>query len=288
MYVFSESMSNIFDIYTGRLSTGDQLVILQAYVDESGTRNQDTCLVLAGFISPAEEWAAFSNEWQACLDSPPSLRYFKMREAVNNPNGAFQNWRRDAVRNKVRALVEIIKRHAKTAIHCTTPIHAFDAILGKDQAAPFTNPYIHNFAAIVAGIGWEAIDQKAEKLEIIFDEQDKYAPVIKNIYPLVKQKFDPDLGQILPFEPMFKSDLDFLPLQAADMLAWLFRNACNGKRTEWEWIANELMAVIPMSHWSSLYTADRLENVRKLGGEVQFTSEELVAMRKIWQFLTKK
>jgi hypothetical protein len=58
-------------------------------------------LVLAGFISPAEEWAAFSDEWQLCLDAAPSLRYFKMREAVNNPSGAFKNWKRDTVRQKV-------------------------------------------------------------------------------------------------------------------------------------------------------------------------------------------
>jgi hypothetical protein len=262
-------------------------VILQAYIDESGSRNQDACLVLAGFISPAEEGAAFSDEWQVCLGSPPTLRYFKMREAAKNPTGAFKNWRRDAVRDKVRALVEIIKRHAKTAIHCTTPIRAFDEILGKDFAGPFTNPYIHSFGAILAGIGWEAIDQKAEKLDLIFDEQDKYATLIKSVYPIIKEKFDPDLRQILPFEPMFKSDLDFLPLQAADMIAWLFRKAWNGQRTEWQWIASELTPVIPMSPWSSIYTTDRLENVRKLGGEVQFSSEEILEMRKVWKLLRK-
>jgi hypothetical protein len=263
-------------------------VILQAYVDESGSRNQDACLVLAGFVSPAEEWTAFSDEWQACLNSPPLLRYFKMREAANNPSGAFKNWKRDAVHDKVRTLVEIIKRHAKTAIHCTTPIRLFDAIVGKDLAGPFTNPYIHSFSAILARIGLEAIDQKAEELELIFDEQDKYAPLIKNVYPIVKEKFDPDLRNILPSELAFKSDLMSLPIQASDLLAWLFRRAWNGKRTEWEWIANELMPVIPMSQWSSIYTADRLENVRKLGSEAQFTPEELLAMKKIWQRLTKK
>jgi hypothetical protein len=263
------------------------LVILQAYVDESGTRNQDACLVLAGFISPAEEWAAFSDEWQACLDSSPSLRYFKMREAANNPSGAFKNWKRDAVEKKVHDLVDIIKRHAKVAIHCTTPIQAFDEILGKNLGGSFTNPYIHNFSAVMTGIGWEAIDQKADKLDLIFDEQDKYSPLIKNIYHLLKDRFDPKLSKILPVEPMFKSDMDFLPIQAADMLAWLFRNASNGKRTVWEWVAAELMPVIPMSEYSSIYTADRLQNVNRLSQEISFAPEELAEMRRVWQLLKK-
>ena len=86
---------------------------------------------------------------------------------------------------------------------------------------------------------------------------------------------------------MFKPDTEFIPLQAADMLAWLFRNAFNGRRTEWEWIATELMPVIPMSEHSSLYTLDRLENVRKLAGEMHLTYEERIELRRIWQLLRK-
>jgi hypothetical protein len=264
------------------------LVILQAFVDESGTRNQDACFVMAGFISSAEEWAAFSDEWQACLDATPAIPYFKMRHAAGNPSGVFRNWRRDDVRKKVTGLVGILKRHARTAIHCTMPIALFDEIIGVEMAGFLKSPYSHTFYAMLAGIAWEAIDQKAERLELIFDEQDKYAQFIKNAYPLLKSKFDPELVAILPFEPMFRSDLDFLPIQAADMIAWLFRNAWNGKRTEWEWIATELEPVIPMSQYSTIYNSDRLRDIRRMGSEVTFTPEELVHVRKIWDLMTTK
>ena len=262
-------------------------MILQAYIDESGSRNQDNCLVLAGFISPAQEWAAFSDEWQACLDATPSLRYFKMREAANNPSGAFKNWKRDDVREKVRELIEIIKRHAKIAIYCATPIHMFDEVLAPIPG-PLANPYCHSFGAILAGVGWEAVDQKAERVELIFDEQDKYASLIKNVYPTLMRRFDPELSRVLPEEPMFRSDTHFLPIQAADMLAWLFRNAFNGKRTEWEWIAEELMPVIPMSRWSTFCTLDRLMNVRRLSAEVRFSPEELAELRRIYDLSVRK
>lgn len=57
----------------------------------------------------------------------------------------------------------------------------------------------------------------------IFDAHDKYSELIRNIYPFFRSKLDPDLARILPSEPIFKPDTEFLPIQAADMLAWLFR-----------------------------------------------------------------
>jgi hypothetical protein len=111
--------------------------------------------------------------------------------------------------------------------------------------------------------------------------------VIRTMYPIIKQRFDPELREILPIEPMFRSDLESLPLQAADLIAWLLRNAWNGRRTEWEWIANELMPVIPMSEWSTIYTPDRLQNVRNLEARVQFTHEERAEIRRVSQLLKR-
>src|SRR5258708_19472489 len=53
----------------------------QAYVDDSVGSAGSKALVLAGFVSSAAGWAAFSEEWQAALDLEPKLDYFKMNEA---------------------------------------------------------------------------------------------------------------------------------------------------------------------------------------------------------------
>jgi len=264
------------------------LVILQAYLDESGSRNQDVCFVLAGFIAPSEVWAQFSDEWQQCLDAPPKLDYFKMREAVANPTGAFKNWKRSEVQRKVCELVGIVKRHVRLGIHCTIPIRGFYEIVAATDTGPFSNPYSMAFYAALAGVGWEALERNADGLDVIFDVQDKYSGFVKAAYPLMKKRAEPDLSRILPVEPMFKDDKQFLPLQAADMLAWLFRNAFNGRRTQWEWIATELMPVIPMSEYSTIYTRERLENVRKLTGEVKYSRKEIEELRESLQWLKQR
>jgi hypothetical protein len=38
-------------------------------------------MVLGGFIATAPQWEAFVPEWQAMLDAPPRISYFKMSEA---------------------------------------------------------------------------------------------------------------------------------------------------------------------------------------------------------------
>jgi hypothetical protein len=270
---------------TTQVKAAEADVILQAYLDESGTRNQDICFVIAGFIAAEDEWARFSNDWQQCLDLSPRLSYFKMRDAVGNPTGAFSNWKRKEVQQRVRDLVGVIKRHAKLAIHCTVPIRGFDAIIAPPDGGPLSNPYCMSLYAVLAGIGWEAVELKAEKLEVSFDTQDKYSGFIKGVYPLMRRRVDPELGRILPVELQFKDDRECLPLQAADMSAWLFRNAFNGRRTEWEWIAIELAPVVPMSEYSTVYTRERLKNVRELTDKVEYSRQDVEEVKESLQRL---
>lgn len=44
-----------------------ELLMLQAYVDGSGTGDQNL-YVIAGFIATSETWVEFSKEWQKRLD----------------------------------------------------------------------------------------------------------------------------------------------------------------------------------------------------------------------------
>jgi len=41
------------------------IVPIQAWIDESGSKGEGDTFVLAGFIGRAEDWALFSDRWQA-------------------------------------------------------------------------------------------------------------------------------------------------------------------------------------------------------------------------------
>lgn len=52
-------------------------IVLQCYVDGSGTGSPDL-FVMAGYIAPAEKWAAFSREWQERLITYRIFRTFRI------------------------------------------------------------------------------------------------------------------------------------------------------------------------------------------------------------------
>ena len=100
-------------------------------------------------------------------------------------------------------------------------------------------------------------------------------------FPIVKaaaEAIEPDARAILPVEPMFKSDDDFLPLQAADMLAWLFRRAWSQPVTsafEYGWIATELQKSIPMSAHAQVVPKERMAFGVSLSKSPEFAAEAI-------------
>src|SRR5689334_5142091 len=96
-----------------------RMLILQAFTDDSGNEPTQKLFVLAGFVSPASAWALFSDEWQAALDTPPRLEYFKMAEANRmqeqfHPRRGWDETKRD---ERVLLLARIARKYASFAAH---------------------------------------------------------------------------------------------------------------------------------------------------------------------------
>ncbi|MGB7257232.1 MAG: hypothetical protein WBD48_04065, partial [Pseudolabrys sp.] len=71
----------------------------------------------------------------------------------------------------------------------------------------------------------------------------------------------PEESTILPIDPMFRSDDDFLPLQAADMFAWCIRNATDKQdETAFNWLLDE-MPNVRGTEYSQYYDLERMQAV---------------------------
>ncbi len=96
-----------------------------AYVDDSGSDPTSHVFVLAGFVSTAPRWRAFSNEWDAICAEPPAIDDFKMRLA-HRLKGPGTYWgmgtddelvhRRD---DRLLKLARTISNHAMFSLHCS-------------------------------------------------------------------------------------------------------------------------------------------------------------------------
>jgi hypothetical protein len=85
-----------------------EYVALQAFIDDSG--QPGGCFVLAGCMASAEQWAAFTSEWEALLQShgtlsgrPCSRYHFKMAEMLATPERA----------SRIPAFADTIYRHIR-------------------------------------------------------------------------------------------------------------------------------------------------------------------------------
>lgn len=255
------------------------LVPIQAFVDESGGTGQSRHFVMAGLIGHSEDWAQFSDEWKACLDAHPRIRVFKMREAASC-NGQFHGCSEAERDAKLRSLAQIINRHAKYVTCSVIDLQAFAEVFASVFRKPHSEPYFWPFHNTIMASCFELWDRGwRERFEIIFDEQVIFGPRAKAWYPAVRATValqNPEESSIMPVDPMFRTDEDFLPLQACDLFAWCMRRGhdigSDGERP-FEWLLPELSNVF-VSEYAQFYDRERLQSVVALSEKA---SEELRA-----------
>jgi len=89
---------------------------IRAYIDDSGG-GVGPVFVLAGYIATAEQWAAFSDEWQAILDMKPAVKRFKMSEAAN--------WSDQQWKERLPLFYRAIENHVAAGLSLTIPYDEF-------------------------------------------------------------------------------------------------------------------------------------------------------------------
>jgi hypothetical protein len=216
-----------------------RFAVLQAFVDDSGSDRQGPVYLLAGYVSAVESWEKFSISWRKILDEEPSIEYFKMREAESR-KGQFEGWLEDRIDAKIAALIPVIVEHATTRIECIFWQEHYDAaikwFLGEMRSKMnpldfnkikdlFEDPYFLAFDLIMSDYGNRlAAAQSDEIVDFIFDEQVGQGPrAVKWWRSMCDLGIIAAYEKYFPNEPIHRNEKLFLPLQAADMIAWQTR-----------------------------------------------------------------
>jgi hypothetical protein len=83
----------------------------------------------------------------------------------------------------------------------------------------------------------------------------------------------------MPIEPEFRDDEEFLPLQASDMLAWLWRRGTEYGPNSFDWLASEFKAV-EMSPHSTVFSAKKMMDIVGRSFDLRLTPEEIAEYKK--------
>jgi hypothetical protein len=109
-------------------------------------------------------------------------------------------------------------------------------------------------------LGWR------ERFEIIFDQDVIFGPRARHWYPFMRRLMEikyPDEGaSLMPVDPMFRTDDEFMPLQAADLFAWCARDSLdNVESHQFAWLF-EQMPNVKGTVYSQYYDLARMQAVK--------------------------
>jgi len=192
-------------------------MILQAYVDDSGSDTHSRIYALGGLVAPFKQWEKFPDKWTDARRSKPPKRigYFKTSEAASF-TGEFANFTKEQRDARVVKLAKVIPDHASYQFGISLKRSDYDEMIVGDVLPEYKDPYFLLALGIVASGSRILLDlfPRAKQIDFYFDRQGKVGLAFKGLFDAVLTQQLPHLG-----ECMYVSSKTFLPLQAADMIA---------------------------------------------------------------------
>jgi hypothetical protein len=196
------------------------LVFLRAFIDDSVAQTGDKRLFYAGYLHRADAWAEFSEAWDWELHQWPAIDCFK------GSGNQFDGWDPNLRQAKIENLAKIIQAFEPFSFHFSLNRKMFEEVLKPVAPYGFSQPHFHTCFAVMAGLARHAAEEGfTTPIEFIFDEIDGVNEDVKFVFRDMIKGLPKEVRALISGEPWFKSDREkqFMPLQAADMLAWHVR-----------------------------------------------------------------
>lgn len=227
-------------------------------------------MCLLGLMADAEAWSEFSDRWRAARDTRPKIASMHMVEAARL-GGQFYGWSPEERDAKVRRMLSVLNDTATIGFfalidayawtHSVTPLTSTAKTRAGQLLRYQADPYFLGFASILFAIARHLkLSRHQERVEIIFDDSRISGTRARQFYPAILELMDADERARMPAEPLFRADDEFMPLQAADMLAWPLRRAAEGGSSDFGWIHEELTNI----GWSVLSPVFGVHDIGKM------------------------
>lgn len=210
--------------YAPSIRVKKPLAFLQAFIDDSASHVGDRRLVMAGYLNGAQNWALFSTAWNDELKAAPAIEYFKMGEA-HALNGQFRGFSEAQRDEKIRGLVRVVRHFQPISFEFSVSQEQFTRVLKAFSPRGINPHFICCFGIVATIAGYVASSPVVAPIDFIFDAQDGVDEDIALFFSAMKNNLPKDRRNLIRSSPMFRDDKEFLPLQAADLLAWHIRRA---------------------------------------------------------------
>jgi len=218
-----------------------RILVLNAYVDESSAQSGSREYCLAGYMTTAAEWMKFSDLWDDALHEFPSIESFHAVEAQGR-KGEFLGMGESERDQKVYRLAQVIDSFpALLSFDCRMSEEAFERILKPVCPYDIRDPYFILFHSIMITAARQLEPFGVDiPIDFVFDEKGRIGAEALLWYGPMRAMQPLHLRKLLGNRPVFKTDEELIPLQAADCLAWHLR------RSREEQFAHENRPALPL------------------------------------------
>jgi hypothetical protein len=218
------------------------LVMLQGFLDDSGSSSNDPVFVVGGFISSVVKWEAFSDAWTEALKRDPPIDYFKASEARNREGQFKHGWNRPLIEQRIFELTEVACEHAQFRVHCfmrRSHFEQFSKLVAGSVPGQFLRNFQNPYFLCVYGTAIAvALHKKkngiTDPVEYVLDEHGTIGDIAVSAWHLARDAIGQDVTDLIESPPAFRNDKKVKPLQAADLYAWNIHDMLVYNRLEWD------------------------------------------------------
>lgn len=194
------------------------MLVLIGYFDESGTHRDAEATAVAGYVSTAEQWALFESDWSKALEEY-SIDHFHMTDFANRVP-PYRSWTDQERRYRLARLIKIINTHALASVGVVVPTRPFDADFSQE-----TKKFVGGLYGLACAMCFvetaSLVDEKypSAKIAHVFEQGCSSGGAVLRNY-LWNSKFPQNKKDLKLLSLKFENKRNFVPLQAADILAY--------------------------------------------------------------------
>ena len=197
------------------------MVLSEVYFDESGTHDGSSMMTMAGYLFKKEQAQRFSRDWAKCLERL-GLPAAHMTDCATG-NGDFANMSMNQRVLSERLLIENIKHRSVLGFSMAVDPRLYDEIMGPFAAAQSAYSYLL-MLAVASVRHWATTTRYEGRIAYFFESGHRHAKEANQYMNMIAEHGPEVVGFMRYDSHAFLDKRNALPLQAADMLAWLHRN----------------------------------------------------------------
>lgn len=197
------------------------MVLSEVYFDESGTHDGSPMMTMAGYLFDREQARRFSRDWEKCLKRL-GLPAAHMTDCATG-NADYANMPLEQRILSEKLLIENIKRRSILGFSVAVDPQLYDDVMGPFATSMPAYSYLL-MVAVAAVRQWATTTNYDGRIAYFFESGHRHASEA-NQYMNMIAEYGPEVIEFMYYYAhAFLDKRNALPLQAADMLAWLHRN----------------------------------------------------------------